>query len=59
MSNPTPSGRKRQGEAPAYPTATKKKNAVPFDGSDPDLYDVVLAVEEKKFYVNKKVRFLL
>ncbi|EFO96323.1 hypothetical protein CRE_14612 [Caenorhabditis remanei] len=54
MSDPSPRGRKRQGEAPAYPTAPKKRNPVVFDGSDPDLYDVVLAVEEKKFYVNKK-----
>ncbi|EFO96394.1 hypothetical protein CRE_14610 [Caenorhabditis remanei] len=54
MSDPTPNGTKRQSEAPAYPTAAKKRNAVPFDGSDPDLHDVVLVVEEKKFYVNKK-----
>ncbi|KAF1767610.1 hypothetical protein GCK72_007569 [Caenorhabditis remanei] len=54
MSDPSPRGTKRKGDAPAHPTAPKKRNPVAFDESDPDLYDVILAVEEKKFYVNKK-----
>ncbi|EFO96230.1 hypothetical protein CRE_14611 [Caenorhabditis remanei] len=47
-------GRKRQREVTPHPTTPIKMNAVEFDGSDPDLFDIILVVEGKKFYVNKK-----